>query len=217
MANVEKTHNAVRVAAVDDDENIHLCLKGLFQFSIHFSFVGSFSNAAEALNELPNLRPDLALMDVRLPDLNGIECARRLKQSMPHLKIVMITGTHEKDWVSASRKAGAAAYLVKPFIEEQLLATLGFVSVSPVHTKPDRHKKKNGAIHARDTGTGLQLNAREKEVLRNLSEGLLYKEISDKLGISYAAVHKCQHNIFKKLRVSNRSEAARVWFQTGGC
>jgi DNA-binding NarL/FixJ family response regulator len=208
MANVEKMHNAVRVAAVDHDEDIHLCLKGLFQFSIHFSFVGSFSNATEALNGLPNLRPDLALMDVRLPDLNGIECARRLKQSMPHLKIVMITGTHEKNWVSASRKAGATAYLVKPFIEEQLLATLGFVSTSPASSTRSLRKKDEN-IH----DLPAQLNAREREVLRNLAEGLLYKEISDKLGISYAAVHKCQHNIFKKLHVSNRSEAARVWFE----
>ena len=208
MANIEKMPNAVRVAAVDHDEDIHLCLKGLFQFSIHFSFVGSFSNATEALNELPNLRPDLALMDVRLPDLNGIECARRLKQSMPHLKIVMITGTHEKNWVSASRKAGATAYLVKPFIEEQLLATLGFVSTSPASSTRSLRKKDEN-IH----DLPAQLNAREREVLRNLAEGLLYKEISDKLGISYAAVHKCQHNIFKKLHVSNRSEAARVWFE----
>jgi DNA-binding NarL/FixJ family response regulator len=208
MANIEKMPNAVRVAAVDQDADIHLCLKGLFQFSIHFSFVGSFSNATEALNELPNLRPDLALMDVRLPDLDGIECARRLKHSMPHLKIVMITGTHEKNWVSASRKAGAAAYLVKPFIEEQLLATLGFVSVNPIQIE-SRHSEKKAT-------DGLQLNPREREVLKSLAEGLLYKEISDKLGISYSAVHKCQHNIFKKLHVSNRSEAVRIWFKSGG-
>lgn len=217
MTKEDTTNNTVRVAVVDDDENIHLCLRDILQPTRKFSFAGSFSSAAQALDKLPHLHPDLALMDVRLPDLNGIECTKRLKRSMPYLKVIIVTGTHETDWVSASHEAGAAAYLVKPFIEEQLLATLGFVSATPIHTKSDIPKDRNGAIRALEMGALVQLNPREREVLKNLADGLLYKEISDRLGISYAAVHKCQHSIYKKLQVSNRSEAVRAWFESGGC
>jgi DNA-binding NarL/FixJ family response regulator len=216
MANVELINSAVRVAVVDDDESIHLFLKDILQPTKYFSLVGSFLNAAQALNGLPLLHPDLTLMDVRLPDLNGIECTKRLKQSMPHLKIVIVTGTHETNWVEASKGAGATAYLVKPFDEEQLMATLRFVSSGQIDNVPDFIGKRSGAIGTRAVEMTL-LNPKEREVLKNLADGLLYKEIADKLGISYAAVHKRQHNIFKKLHVCNRSEAIRVWFKSGHC
>ena len=216
MANKESIDRTVCVAVVDDDESIHLYLKDILQLTKNFNLVGSFPNAAQALTGLPLLRPDLTLMDVRLPDLNGIECTKRLKQSMPQMQVVIVTGAHETNWVGASRWAGAVAYLVKPFDGEQLLATLRFVSSGQSDDEPSYLGKKSGPVRTKAIEVTL-LNPKEREVLKNLADGLLYKEISDALGISYAAVHKCQHNIFKKLHVSNRSEAVRAWFESGGC
>src|SRR5580698_3089286 len=99
MAKPETADDPVRVAVVDDDENTRLCFKDILQSANNFRFAGSFSNAAEALAGIPRLRPDLALMDIRLPDLNGIECTKKLKQALPSLKIVIITGTHELNCV----------------------------------------------------------------------------------------------------------------------
>jgi DNA-binding NarL/FixJ family response regulator len=215
MANEESIDSAVRVAVVDDDESIHLFLNDILQPTKTFILVGSFSSAAQALNNLPPLRPDLTLMDVRLPDLNGIECTKRLKQSMPHLKIVIVTGTHEMNWGSASREAGAEAYLVKPFDREQLLATLRFVSSGQINIKTDLPAKGRGVVRIKAVKIVLLLTPREKEVLRNLADGLLYKEISDKIGISYSAVHKYVDHIYRKLDVNNRSEAIRIWIDSG--
>ncbi|HTR41470.1 MAG TPA: response regulator transcription factor [Pseudomonadales bacterium] len=203
MANVVKSDFLVRVAIVDDDEGTRLCFKDILQGTKNFHFAGSCSNAAEALTNLPLLQPDLTLMDIRMPDMNGIECTKRLRHIMPRLKIVIVTGTHETRWVSASLQAGATAYLVKPIEGDQLLATLQFAA-NQTGTSADISPIASGRMN-------WQLSPREKEVLTGLADGLLYKEISQKLGISYSAVHKYQHNIFRKLQVSNRSEAIRIW------
>jgi DNA-binding NarL/FixJ family response regulator len=213
MAKIETVSCRTDVAIVDDDENIRLSLKDILQSTGDFNFAGGFSNAGEALARLPDLRPDLTLMDIRLPDLNGIECTKRLRQCLPDLKIVFVTGMHDPVWVEASLSVGAAAFLFKPFDPDQLLATLKLaVSAS---WKTDSHSNEVANISISKRSAAIPLNFREKEVLKYLAAGLLYKEISDKMGISYAAVHKCQHNIFKKLHVSNRSEAIRVWFESG--
>jgi two-component system response regulator DevR len=219
MAKIGTAENPVRVAVVDDDESTRLCFQDILQSTRNFKFAGSFSNATEALAGVPQLQPDLALLDIRLPDLNGIECARRLKSAMPGLKIVMVTGTHEANWIGASLKAGAAAYLVKPVMEDQLLATLKFAAAGKSQSSQSGINKEdpNGVPDITKARIeNLPLNAREREVLKYLAQGLLYKEISDRLGISYAAVHKSQHNIFRKLQVSNRSEAIRIWLNCGG-
>ena len=198
MANVDVPHAPVRIAVVDDDEDTRLWFKDILQSAEHFNLAGSFINAADALADIPRLQPDLTLMDIRLPDLNGIECTKRLRQVLPGLKIVMITGTHEQIWVDASLQAGVTAYLIKPICGDQLMVTLQFAIRNATTETPQKK---------------LFLSPRENQVLEGLAEGLLYKEISQKLGISYAAVHKYQHNIFKKLRVTNRSEAIRVWLE----
>ena len=206
MAKIGIVKTRMRVAVVDDDEDTRLYLKDVLQSTDSFNFAGGFSSGAEALARMPDLRPDFALMDIGLPDLNGIECTKRLKRAMPHLKIVVMSGRREAGWFDASLNAGAAAYLVKPMDTDQLVATLWFAAVK---NQPPGAARWN-------PGAKAVLNPREKEVLRKLAEGLLYKEISEALGISYAAVHKCQHKIFKKLRVTNRSEAVRVWLQNNG-
>jgi two-component system, NarL family, response regulator len=208
MGNTQTAHSCKHVAIVDDDDNTRLCFQDILQSTENFSFAGSFSNGPEALAGIPRLQPDLTLMDIRLPGLNGIECTRRLKRILPRLKIVIVTGTHNVDFVDASLQAGAVAYLFKPIVGDQLLATLRFAALNQAGN-PD--KVENEFLSAKPSQANLPLSPREREVLAGLADGLLYKEISQKLGVSYATVHKHQHNIFKKLHVSNRSEAIRIW------
>jgi DNA-binding NarL/FixJ family response regulator len=207
MANVHTFGALLSVAIVDDDESTRVCLKKILQSAKNFCFAGSFASGVEALTGIPHVRPDLALMDIELPDVNGVECLKRLKWMMPALKVVMATGQRDAVWVAAALQAGAAAYLVKPFTPDQLWATLKFVAGNTMPFKSVEKPAETVAAPVKE----LPLNARERDVLNGLAQGMLYKEISDKLGISYAAVHKSQHKIFKKLGVSNRSEAIRVW------
>lgn len=215
MAKVETSSRSVRVAVVDDDEDTHFLLKDILQSAENFSFAGGFLNAAEAIIEVPRLRPDLTLMDIRLPDLNGVECTKRLKQAMPYLKIVIVTGIQGTGWIDACLEAGAMAYLVKPFLEEQLLATLSFAAANQNETEFVRPPVKYNFFRAKASAGSRQITLHENEVLKKLADGLLYKEIADKLGISYSAVHKCLDRIYKKLGVNNRSEAIRAWIDSG--
>jgi len=210
MVNLGTTENRASVAVVDDDESTRALLRDFVASSQSFRFAGEFGTAREALVGIPLLQSQLVLLDIQLGDSSGIECAKRLRRVMPGLKIIIFTGAHDPKWATASFEAGAAAYLVKPFSENQLLATLtfavatgnqGLYKVGPHPLNPEKLVLK------------LALSPRETQVLSALAEGLLYKEISEKLGISYAAVHKHQHNIFVKLKVGNRSEAIRVWFE----
>jgi DNA-binding NarL/FixJ family response regulator len=209
MAKAENQDGRMRVAVVDDDTDTRIWLKDVLQSEKRFNFAGGFSSAAEALATIPRLRPDMVLVDIKLPDMGGIECARRLRQLMIRIKVVTVSGNRETEWFDRAFEAGAVAYLIKPFDPAQLIATLRFVA------GPMNKAFRIPAEKSRTRSTSI-LNPREQCVLSKLAEGLLYKEISDVLGISYAAVHKCQHSIFKKLQVSNRSEALRAWLKTGG-
>jgi DNA-binding NarL/FixJ family response regulator len=205
-----------RVAVVDDDEYSRLYLKTLLDSTDNFQFVGGFANATEALDGIPRLRPDLTLMDVRLPDFSGIECTKRLRQSMPSLKVVMITATHDNYCMEASLQAGAAAYILKSIAVAQVLVTLRFAAVNNRETQASGERPVRKSQRPKKSEPPFYLTPREKEVLMYLANGFLYKEIAAKLGISFAAVHKHQYGIYKKLRANNRSEAIRTWLQSGG-
>lgn len=202
----------IRVAVVDDDEDMHLLIKDVLQGTRDFTCVGGFSNAAEALTSLPRLRPDLILMDIGMPGVSGIECTRRLKQALPRVKVVMITGLHDANSIENALQAGADAYLIKPITSDQCLAALKFATA---HRRRRKASQRESAEIA-SSAFSAKLTTRDNEVMKLLARGFLYKEIAGKLGMSYSAVHKHQHHIFKKLRVGNRSEAIRKWFEAGG-
>lgn len=197
----------IHVAIVDDDENMHLLIRRAISSTEDFSYAGRFSNAKKALAELPTLRPDVVLMDIRMPGIDGIECTKQLKQSLREVKIIVVTSAHDSHSIDEALRAGADRYLIKPITPEQCLATLKFIFV------PERNGKESKHSHETATIPFVELTPREKEILNLLARGLLYKEIAHELGTSFSAVHKHQHKIFKKLRVNNRSEAIRKWFE----
>jgi DNA-binding NarL/FixJ family response regulator len=214
MAGEEKPEAFLHVVVVDDEKDTRLYFQDILQGAGDFKFAGEFSNGAEALSGIPSLHPDLVLMDIRMPDFNGIECTRRLKRAMPDVKVIIVTGSHDENSVQRALQAGAKAYLVKPVDADQCLATLRFVAVQPEIGGEEVEKFTTGFRHGRDRDNCVPLSSREQQVLACLAEGLLYKEISSKLGISFSAVHKYQHNIFRKLHVMNRTEAIRLWLNS---
>lgn len=206
MPEIEKTKSTT-VAVVDNDADARLYLQDILEMSEGFSWVGSFSNGADALKGIPQLRPDLVLMDIQMPKLNGIECTKQLKQIFTSAKIIMVTGLHDENSIKQALSAGASAYLTKPFSIQQCLATLKWA----VASKPEHNSSTNELAPAASLETCALLTKRENEIMRCLAAGLLYKEIADKLEISYSAVHKFQHKIFMKLKAANRTEAIIKW------
>jgi DNA-binding NarL/FixJ family response regulator len=199
-----------RVAIVDDEQNLRLAVHNLLGGTYGFSSIGCFENASEALAEIPRRPPDLVLMDICMPDLNGIECTKRLKLLLPNLKIVMLTESVDADLVDECVRAGADAYLTKPVRADHLLATLKFV-IGSTWRKQQPRKTGGSSCGATPSESSWALTSRENDVMIRLAKGRLYKEIADELNTSSAVVHKLVHKIFLKLRAANKTEAINQW------
>jgi DNA-binding NarL/FixJ family response regulator len=192
----------VRVAIVDGDQGEALRVSEIIVASGEFACVGCFATGEDAISGVATTDPQIVLVEVALAGISGIQCARLLKNSKPGL-IVVATGCSDGIATCVQAfQAGSDNFLTRPFTVAQCLAALRFAYWR--HCKP------------RDFGSDVRMMAavlteRESDVIQLLSHGLLYKEIADRLQISVSTVHKHQHNIFGKLRVSNRTEAVREW------
>jgi DNA-binding NarL/FixJ family response regulator len=148
-------------------------------------------------------------MDINLPGMNGVECVRQLKQVLPRTQVIMLTVYEDTENIFNALAAGASGYLLKRTPREELLAAIRDVHQggSPMTTHIARkvvQSFQQSAVSAQQTE---ELSPREREVLDCLAQGFLYKEIADKLGISYETVHTYIRRIYEKLQVRTRTEA----------
>jgi len=199
----------ITVAIVEDDPQVRQSLVGIVKRGSGVQCVGAFGDAEEALRELPRLQPQVGLMDINLPGMDGVECVRKLSALLPDMQMVMLTVYDNTDAIFNSLAAGASGYLLKPVSAAQLLAAVKdvYVGGAPMTSNIVRKvvqtfKQPSGA--ARETEN---LSAREQEVLDFLAKGYLYKEIAEQLGIGYGTVHTYIERIFKKLHVRSRAQA----------
>ncbi len=204
----------IRVGIVEDIEEIRNAIAALLLWDSSFELVFTFSRAEEALDTIPSLQPDIVIMDINLPGINGIECIRRVKPQCPDTQFMIFTIYENDENIFTALEAGASGYLLKkssmPQIAEALKelneggspmsALIARKLVQRYHTP----KEKNTVLE--------QLTSKEKEILLLLSEGLLYKEIADKLSITTGTVKQHIHRIYEKLHVSNKTEAINKVF-----
>jgi len=201
--------NQITVAIVEDDAQVRHSLEGIVKRGPGVLCVGAFANAEEALRELPRLQPRVALMDINLPGMDGVECVRKLSGLLPEMQMVMLTMYDNTDAIFNSLAAGASGYLLKPVSAAQLLAAVKDVYAGGAPMTSNIVRKvvqtfKQPVATARET---VNLSAREQEVLDFLAKGYLYKEIAEHLTISYGTVHTYIERIFKKLHVRSRAQA----------
>ena len=199
----------ITVSIVEDNEQLRSTLARVISRAEGFRCLSHYGDAESALEGLPKDRPDVVLMDINLPGINGVECVRRLKQSAPEIQSVMLTVYEDTDNIFAALAAGAGGYLLKRTKTAELLEAIREVhrGGSPMTTHIARKvtqsfQKAGPSPHATEN-----LSEREQEVLDCLSQGFLYKEIADKLGISYETVHTYIRRIYEKLQVRTRTEA----------
>ena len=199
----------IRVAVVEDDRQLRETLASFIGNADGFSSVGSYASAEDALAEIPRVKPHVVLMDISLPGLSGIECARALKGSAPQTQIVMHTVYDEGDFLFDALKAGASGYLLKRTTGAGLLEALREACAGGMPFTPQMARQVQD--YFRQLGRHLDelhlLSPREAEALRFLSEGLLYKQIADRMGISLETVRQYIKAIYLKLHVNSRTEA----------
>jgi DNA-binding NarL/FixJ family response regulator len=199
----------IRVAIVEDDEGIRASLASMLSRSSDCRPVCSCPDAETALVELPAHKPDVVLMDINLPRIDGIECVRRRKEKMPAAQFMMLTVYGDSDRLFRSLMAGASGYLLKRAPASGLLAAIREVHAGGSPMTPQIARRV--VQHFRklpETSSALEkLTPREKEILGQLAQGFLYKEIGDNLGISMDTVRTYIRKIYDKLQVHSRTAA----------
>ncbi|HWD18695.1 MAG TPA: response regulator transcription factor [Verrucomicrobiae bacterium] len=201
----------ITVAIVEDNEQLRGTLARMLNKAEGFRCISQHASAEAALEALPKEKPDVVLMDINLGGMNGVECVQRLKQAAPEIMAVMLTAYEDTENIFAALAAGAAGYLLKRAPRVEILDAIREVQRggSPMTTHIARKvvqsfQKPVAAPNAEPTP---ELSAREQEVLDHLSHGFLYKEIAEKMGISYETVHTYIRRIYEKLQVRTRTEA----------
>lgn len=173
--------------------------------------VGEAEDGKEALELIEQLQPDIAILDIRLPKLNGIEVVRRMRGCCPNTKALILTAYDDDDYIVALMKAGATGYLLKTVRESELVESIRAVYAGEPVLHPAIAAKvarlwAEGAISAQKRPAE-QLSARELEVLELAARGNRNKAIADKMGISIRTVEGHFNSIFAKLGLSSRVEA----------
>jgi DNA-binding NarL/FixJ family response regulator len=199
----------INVSIVEDDRRLRESLSILINGGENLRCLTAHATAEEALTRIPQVKPDVLLMDINLPGMSGIDCVRKLKAQMPKLQILMLTMYEDDEKVFQSLVAGASGYLVKRTSPAELLKAIQEVhgGASPMSGKIARtvveyfQKLQSGSPQEN------YLSRREEEILNLLVKGYRYKEIADALSISFETVRSHLKNIYDKLHVHSRTEA----------
>jgi DNA-binding NarL/FixJ family response regulator len=199
----------ITVSIVDDEADLREHIAGYLAATGNIRCKSAYASAAEALEHLPQDKPDVILMDINLGEMDGIECVRRLTALVPEAQVVMLTVFEDIDLIFRALAAGASGYLLKRLSPKKLLEAIEEVHEggSPMSAPIARkvvHSFKTAPAHG---NAAVDLSPRERSVLDGLVAGLAYKQIADHLGVSIHTVRNYIRRIYEKLHVHTRTEA----------
>ncbi len=203
------------VAIVEDSAGICEELQHVLSGAADLSCVGVCRNIASALTRLPSLAPEVIIMDIQLPDGSGIECTARLKRLLPGTQILMFTIHDDTEQIVRALEAGASGYILKNTPGPEILAAVRALREQGAPMSSDVARKLVESFHRRPVPVAAAeaLTPRESEILALLGEGLLYKEIADRLAIKLDTVGTHVKSIYRKLHVRSRTEAVMKYIR----
>jgi DNA-binding NarL/FixJ family response regulator len=197
------------VVVVEDDSRLRGQLLQSLDNLPDIECIGAYPSGEAALEAIPRNKPDVALMDIKLPGISGIQCVVELKKILPRIEIIMVTVYEDSDRIFKALKAGASGYLVKSAHPDQLVEAIRdvFRGGSPMSSHIARKVVQHFHLLGPAPVEADDLSARELQVLSLLASGYLYKEIADRLGIGLETVRSHVKNICHKMHVRSRIEA----------
>jgi DNA-binding NarL/FixJ family response regulator len=205
--------NKISVSIVEDIPEVRMSVEKYIAASENFVFEKAYSNAESAVKDAIENHPDIIIMDINLPGMNGIDCIAEIKKTNSKSQFLIFTVFEDDDKIFDALKVGAMGYLLKKTPKDQLLEALLDLhnGGSPMSTSIAR-KVIQSFSKVSVSNYENAISKKEREVIELLAKGFLYKEIGDKLSISLNTVKQHLHNIYKKLQVDNKTEAINKYF-----
>ncbi len=223
--------NPIRLLLVDDHEVVRTGLRAFLESQEDFQVVAEAGNGAEAIEQAILNTPDVVVMDITMPDMDGLEATRRLKQHCPQLQVLALTVHEDKQYLIEMLAAGASGYLTKQSAAEDLIAAIHAVASGNVYLQPivarwlleDYRRLLSQAPLDVDQPSEAQssrkdlsvLSRRERQVLELVAEGLTNIQIGEKLGISPKTVSRHRERIMNKLDLHSSTELVKYAIRTG--
>lgn len=206
----------VRVLLVEDHRMVREALRELISKESDILVVGESGTAREALRQAKTLAPDVIVLDIRLPDLNGIEVAARLRESGNHAKVIALSGFADQRFVTAMIQSGASGYVTKSAAGADLVRAIQAVARGEAYFSPEVAGALLSEVSARPaTGEHAPLARREREVIRLVAEGHRSSAVATQLHISVATVEVHRRNIMRKLGLHNIADLTRYAIREG--
>lgn len=209
----------IKILICDDQDLVCEGLKGILSTDSEFKIVGIAHDGAEALDMIPACQPDLVLMDLKMPIMNGVQATRQICQQFSQIQVLILTTYDADEWVFDAIRAGARGYLLKDTPRDRLIAAIKEAAAGKTPVDPGVAGKLfahvNQQIAVPDTAVTSQLSEREKEVLGLLGKGLSNAEIAKRVYLSEGTVRNYVSSIFEKLGVEDRTQAAVLAIRCG--
>ena len=209
----------IRVLICDDQDIVREGLRLILETSPGMEVVGVAQDGAEALELIPETQPDIVLMDLKMPGMNGIQATRLIRDRHPAIRVLALTTFDADEWVFDAIRSGAAGYLLKDTPRDRLVKAIqetveGKTHIDPAVAGKLFSKLRQGAVPL-NTSIADSLSEREREVLSLLAQGLSNADIAARLYLSEGTVRNYVSSIFDKLGVSDRTQAAVLAMRYG--
>jgi len=220
-ASVQPDHK-LRIFVVDDHPVLRVGLKALINAQFTMEVVGEVADGQSAYQEIERLQPDVVIMDLSLPAINGARTTERLKRMCPKVKVLVLTVHEEKSYILDVLSAGACGYILKRTAADELIRAMYTVDSGGIYLDPAiAHKVVNDSLHTpsnHEFAQGVELTEREAQALRLIALGYSVKEIAVQMGISGKTVETYRTRFMVKLEIDSRTDIVRYalhrgWFQ----
>ena len=209
----------IRVLICDDQTIVSEGLRVILSTDSEIEVVGIANDGAEALDLVPQIKPDVVLMDLKMPIMNGIQATRFIHEQYPDTRVLVLTTYDADEWVFDAIRGGAAGYILKDTPRDELIAAVKGTAAGQTHVDPNVAGKLFSHVSQGtpplDTSIAKTLTERERDVLRLLAQGLSNTDIAERLYLSEGTVRNYVSAIFTKLGVADRTQAAVIALRYG--
>ena len=205
---------AIRVLLADDHVLVRQSLKSLLERE-GFQVVGEASDGQEAIRKVESLRPDIAVMDISMPILNGVDAARELSRSFPKTKAILLTQHDENQYISEALEAGVKGYVLKSQAASELVQAIGQVSRGQVYLSPGIARVVAETFRTKSEKPEDPLTSRERQVLQLIAEGKSTKDVASLLGISVKTAESHRTRLMQKLDIHETASLVRYAVRRG--